>query len=112
MIHTIARRRIGLTITSAAAAMTVAMSPATAHAASTYSLLILPDQGRTAIYDFVDSAHTSIDMTMYELRDPTMTTDLVNRQKAGVRVRVILDGAHKSVNQTAFNALHTGGVAV
>ena len=29
---------------------------------------------------------------MYELRDTTVETDLVNREKAGVNVRVILDG--------------------
>ncbi|HEY1640953.1 MAG TPA: phospholipase D-like domain-containing protein [Streptosporangiaceae bacterium] len=83
-----------------------------AQAASTYSLLVLPDQGETAIYSFISSAASSIDMTMYELRDTTVETDLVNREKAGVNVRVILDGAEKSVNQTAYTTLQAGGVGV
>ncbi len=83
-----------------------------ASAASDYSLLILPDQGESAIYSFISSATSSIDMTMYELRDTTVENDLVNREKAGVNVRVILDGAQKSVNQTAFNTLQAGGVGV
>src|SRR5262249_13542757 len=58
------------------------------------------------------SAKTSIDVTMYELRDTTVTTDLVNREKAGVKVRVILDGKQTSVNGAAFTALQNGGVAV
>jgi hypothetical protein len=83
-----------------------------AHAAGTYSLLILPDQGESAIYSFVNSATRSIDMTMYELRDTTMVNDLVAREKAGVTVRVILDRQHTSVNGAAFSALQAGGVGV
>jgi hypothetical protein len=83
-----------------------------ALAASNYSLLILPDQGETSIYNFINSATSSIDVTMYELRDTTVETDLVNREKAGVNVRVILDGAQKSVNGTAFSTLQAGGVSV
>ena len=94
----------------AAAGGLVASVPA--QAASNYSLLILPDQGETAIYNFINSATSSVNVTMYELRDTTVETDLVNREKAGVNVRVILDGAQKSVNQTAFNTLQSGGVGV
>jgi hypothetical protein len=90
----------------------VVTSGGAALAASNYSLLILPDQGETAIYSFINSATSSIDMTMYELRDTTAETDLVNREKAGVNVRVILDGAEKSVNSAAFSTLQAGGVSV
>jgi hypothetical protein len=90
----------------------VASGGAAALAASNYSLLILPDQGETAIYSFINSATSSINMTMYELRDTTVETDLVNREKAGVNVRVILDQAEKSVNATAFSTLQAGGVNV
>ncbi|QUQ64011.1 phospholipase D-like domain-containing protein [Kutzneria sp. CA-103260] len=86
--------------------------PAAAHAAGTYSLLVLPDQGESAIDNFINSATKSIDVTMYELRDTTVTTDLVNRHKAGVTVRVILDGQHTSVNGAAYSALQAGGVSV
>jgi len=100
-----------------AAAIVIAMItslflPFAANAAGTYSLLVLPDQGESAIYNFINSATSSIDVTMYELRDTTVTTDLVNRHKAGVTVRVILDGQHTSVNGAAYSALQAGGVAV
>ncbi|HEU5417258.1 MAG TPA: phospholipase D-like domain-containing protein [Streptosporangiaceae bacterium] len=88
------------------------MTSVPAQAASNYSLLILPDQGETAIYNFINSATSSVNVTMYELRDTTVETDLVNREKAGVNVRVILDGARQSVNQTAYNTLQAGGVGV
>lgn len=89
----------------------VVLAPA-AHAAGTYTLQVLPDQGESQIYSFINAATKSIDVTMYELRDTTVETDLVNKEKAGVTVRVILDGKQTSVNQTAYNTLQAGGVAV
>ena len=109
-------RRILLALLAVATAVIAVagglVTSGSASAASDYSLLILPDQGESAIYSFISSATSSIDMTMYELRDTTVENDLVNREKAGVNVRVILDGAQKSVNQTAFNTLQAGGVGV
>jgi hypothetical protein len=49
-------------------------------------------------------------MTMYELRDTTVENDLIAREKAGVTVRVILDGVETSVNSAAYSALQAGGV--
>jgi hypothetical protein len=93
--------------------VTAVLVPAgSAHAAGTYSLLVLPDQGESQIYSFINSATKTVDVTMYELRDTTVETDLVNRQKAGVKVRVILDRQQTSVNNTAYNTLQAGGVAV
>jgi PLD-like domain len=83
-----------------------------AHAAGGYSLLILPDQGENAIYGFVNSATSSINMTIYELKDTTLENDLVSREKAGVNVRVILDQAHQSYDAGAYNVLTAGGVGV
>ena len=48
-----------------------------AHAASDFSLLVLPDQGESAIYNFVNSATSSINVTIYELNDTTLENDLV-----------------------------------
>jgi len=64
------------------------------------------------IYKFIESAHSSIDMTMYELSDTTAVNDLISKQKAGVRVRVILDQAEKSNNQSAYTALTGAGIGV
>jgi phosphatidylserine/phosphatidylglycerophosphate/cardiolipin synthase-like enzyme len=82
---------------------------APARAASSLSLVILPDQGENAIYNFVNSAASSIDVTIYELKDTTLVNDLIAREKAGVNVRVILDQAHKSYDSAAYSALTAAG---
>jgi phosphatidylserine/phosphatidylglycerophosphate/cardiolipin synthase-like enzyme len=51
-------------------------------------------------------------MTMYELSDTTAVNDLIARENAGVTVRVILDQAEKSTNQSAYNTLTAAGVGV
>jgi hypothetical protein len=94
------------------AAMAGVATSVPAHASSDLSLVILPDQGENAIYNFVNSATSSIDVTIYELNDTTLENDLVARQKAGVDVRVILDQAQKSYNTAAYNLLTAGGVGV
>src|ERR1700759_5402243 len=80
-----------------------------AQAASSLSLVILPDQGENAIYNFVNSATSSINVTIYELKDTTLVNDLVAREKTGVTVRVILDQAQKSYDSAAYSALTAGG---
>lgn len=84
----------------------------TAHATSDYSLVTLPDQGESAIYDFVNTATTSIDVTIYELRDSTLVDDLVAKEKAGVNVRVIFDRQHSSIDGAAYTALQDAGAGV
>lgn len=64
------------------------------------------------IDDFINSAATSLDMTMYELSDTTAVNDLVARHKAGVNVRVILDQAEKSTDQAAYDTLKAAGIGV
>ncbi|GAA5201292.1 hypothetical protein GCM10023322_80990 [Rugosimonospora acidiphila] len=105
-------RRLGTVLLAGVTAAATALSPASAYAAGTYSLLIFPDQGQGAVYSFINSATRSIDMTMYELRDTTAVNDLVSREKAGVTVRVILDAANTSVNASAYSTLRAGGVGV
>lgn len=107
-----ATRRTALALTGAATALATAVAAGTAQAAGSYSLLVFPDQSHSAVYSFINSATSSIDVTIYELRDTTAVNDLVNRQKAGVKVRVILDGAHTSVNGSAFNTLKAAGAGV
>ncbi|HEY2241988.1 MAG TPA: putative Ig domain-containing protein [Streptosporangiaceae bacterium] len=83
-----------------------------AQAASSLSLVTLPDQGENAIYNFVNSATSSVNVTIYELKDTTLVNDLIAREKAGVTVRVILDQAQKSYDSAAYSALTSGGVGV
>lgn len=83
-----------------------------ARAASDLSLVILPDQGENAIYNFVSSATSSINVTIYEFKDTTLVNDLIAREKAGVDVRVIMDQAHQSYDSAAYSALTAAGVGV
>jgi phosphatidylserine/phosphatidylglycerophosphate/cardiolipin synthase-like enzyme len=107
-------RRLAVALaTIALATMSVAAVGGSAHAAGgTLTLLTLPDNGENAIYNFVSSATSSIDVTIYELKDVTLENDLVAREKAGVNVRVIMDQAQKSYNTGAYNVLTAGGVGV
>ena len=106
-------RRVSLAAATAALLTMSGLSGiGTAHAASDFSLLILPDQGESAIYNFVNTATSSVNVTIYELNDVTLENDLVSREKAGANVRVILDQAQKSYNTAAYNLLTAGGVGV
>lgn len=90
-------------------------APAASHAtgATTYQLVSEPDQGLTTIYNLIASAKKSIDMTMYELTDITVTSALAKAQAAGVQVRVILDqNDEKTSNTPAYNHLMENKVAV
>ena len=106
----------GLSGVGIAHAASDAPNHAAGHAArdatSSLSLNILPDDGENAIYNFVNSATSSVDVTIYELNDVTLENDLVAREKAGATVRVILDQAQKSYNTAAYNLLTAGGVGV
>jgi phosphatidylserine/phosphatidylglycerophosphate/cardiolipin synthase-like enzyme len=69
-------------------------------------------------YGFLDAAinvaRHSIDLSMYELSDPTFEHDLIARADAGVDVRVILDSDYEgsTENAAAFDLLHASEVHV
>jgi len=91
-------------------------SPAIAQetaTATTYTLVTEPSQGLTSIYNLITSAKKTIDMTMYELTDTTVTSLLATAATDGVTVRVILDqNGEKSNNTTAYNYLTKHKVSV
>ncbi|MDF3289256.1 phospholipase D-like domain-containing protein [Streptomyces silvisoli] len=106
-------RLVRLATATVAASAALALTAPTSHAASgAYSLIVQPDQGIQPIYDLINSAHKSIDLTMYELVDTTAQKDLVAKEKAGVKVRVILDKRRKSTNSSTYTYLKNNGVAV
>jgi PLD-like domain/Putative Ig domain len=114
MTHSGIRRLVVALATIALATLGIAaVGGGSARAAGgTLTLLTLPDNGENAIYSFVNSATSSIDVTIYELKDLTLENDLVAREKAGLNVRVIMDQAEKSYNTGAYNVLTAGGVGV
>src|ERR1700757_3873323 len=77
----------------------------------TRTLVTEPGQGLTPIYNLINSAKKSIDMTMYELTDTTAENLLVQAAASGVTVRVILDQDNeKAHNQAAYTLLSAHGV--
>ncbi|MFD5543571.1 phospholipase D-like domain-containing protein [Streptomyces sp. NPDC127079] len=101
--------RAGVALAAGAAVIATAVpADAASYTAFAFSL----GTGEPTIYDFINSATTSLDMTMYELEDTTAVNDLVALEKKGVTVRVILDNAHRSANGSAYTALTNAGVGV
>ncbi len=81
-----------------------------ANPAGTRTLHVEPDAGFDWLYTLVGNAGKTLDMTMYELVDPTFSGDLVSACGRGVRVRVILDGSlEKASNTPAYNQLNGAG---
>ncbi|WP_406221367.1 phospholipase D-like domain-containing protein [Streptomyces canus] len=101
--------RTGVAV-AAGAAVFAASVPASA--ASYTAFAFSQSGGQSTIYDFVNSATTSLDMTMYELEDTTAVNDLIALKNKGVTVRVVLDRAHQSANSSAYTALTNAGVGV
>ena len=80
---------------------------------ATQTLVTEPDQGLTSIYNLIQSAKKTIDMTMYELVDTQAQTLLDQAATSGVKVRVILDqNLERASNQAAFDDLQSHGVQV
>ncbi|MGO8998991.1 MAG: phospholipase D-like domain-containing protein [Polyangiaceae bacterium] len=82
--------------------------------AGTYPYLIIePDQGMTPIYNLISTAKKTLDMTIYELTDTTITGLLTTAAANGVTVRVILDqNLEMTSNTTAYNTLGAANVQV
>jgi phosphatidylserine/phosphatidylglycerophosphate/cardiolipin synthase-like enzyme len=87
--------------------------PTASTGSANYTLIAEPDQGLTPIYNFISSATKTIEITMYNLTDTTVTSLLAAAQAKGVAVRVILDQNNEKANNTpAFDNLQAHGVAV
>jgi phosphatidylserine/phosphatidylglycerophosphate/cardiolipin synthase-like enzyme len=101
--------RAGVALTAGTAVLATAVP---ANAASYSAFAFSQSGGEPAIYDFINSATSSLDMTMYELEDTTAVNDLIALKNKGVTVRVVLDRQHQSANSSAYTALTGAGVGV
>jgi len=92
---------------SAPAAATPSAAPRPAAPPSgSLSVLTEPQAGIGPIYRLITGARRSVDLTMYELRDPTAEADLAGDAARGVEVRVILDrNLEQSRNTAAYDYL-------
>ncbi|MFA6001928.1 MAG: phospholipase D-like domain-containing protein [Thermoleophilia bacterium] len=80
-----------------------------------YKVIVLPQDGYQPVYDFIAGAKNRIDMTMYQLADPTAQAALKAAAQRGVTVRVLLDsdpegGGGMKLNQAAYDDLNANGV--
>jgi phosphatidylserine/phosphatidylglycerophosphate/cardiolipin synthase-like enzyme len=89
-----------------------AKTPATGGS-GTLRVLVEPAAGIGAIYKLITGAKSSVELTMYELRDTTAEDDLAADAKRGVDVRVILDQhLEKSRNTATYDFLSAHRVHV
>ncbi|MGC8499329.1 MAG: phospholipase D-like domain-containing protein [Acidimicrobiales bacterium] len=112
-------RRFRLTVWSAAVLMLIGFvaTPAAASAISTVPVTgvwVEPSAGLGFLDAAITQARSSIDMSMYELSDATVESDLVAAVHRHVRVRVLLDAAYagRYANASAVATLRAGGATV
>ncbi|EST30679.1 phospholipase D-like domain-containing protein [Streptomyces roseochromogenus] len=101
--------RAAVALAATAAVVTTAVP---ANAASYSAFAFSQTGGQPTIYDFINSATSTLDMTMYELEDTTAVNDLIALKNKGVTVRVILDRQHKTANNSAYTSLTNAGIGV
>lgn len=78
--------------------------------AAARTLYVEPAAGFDWLYTLVNTAQSSIDMTMYELIDPAFSGDLAQACARGVKVRVLLDQRlEKTRNTPAYTQLNSAG---
>jgi phosphatidylserine/phosphatidylglycerophosphate/cardiolipin synthase-like enzyme len=91
---------------SPAAPATTTAAPAPAAGGAGLTVLTEPQAGIGPVYRLLTSARHSVDLTMYELRDPTAEADLAADAARRVDVRVILDRhLEESRNRSAYDYL-------
>ena len=102
-----------VTAAGAPGATAVHASRLSAAGQAPLTALAEPSAGIRPIYQLITSAHSSVDLTMYELNDPTAEADLAADAHRGVDVRVLLDqNLERSRNTASYNYLASHGVHV
>ena len=110
-------RRLGAITTLVLALVSMGLyGPADVALASSNELTtsVEPAAGFAFLDHAISAAQHSVELSMYELEDPTLEAALVARAREGVKVRVLLDSDYgiSSVNQPAATTLTRGGVHV
>jgi len=76
------------------------------------SLVVEPGAGFSSVYNLINGAKHSIDVTMYEFSDTTAEHDLAAAAKRGVHVHVILDQREQSENSAAYSYFGSHAVKI
>jgi phosphatidylserine/phosphatidylglycerophosphate/cardiolipin synthase-like enzyme len=94
-------------------AVTAVLPTAMPAAATGDRLIVEPDDGMAPVYSLLRSPRHSLDLTIYELADPTAEAILAEDAARGVRVRVVLDSRlERDRNAPAYGYLRSRGVTV
>ena len=96
----------------ASAGTTGAVQAGTSGATRAGSLVVEPGAGFSSVYNLINGAKHSIDVTMYEFSDTTAEHDLAAAAKRGVHVHVILDRREQSENSAAYSYFGSHAVKV
>ena len=89
----------------ASAGTTGAVHAGTSGVTRAGSLVVEPGAGFSSVYNLINGAKHSIDVTMYEFSDTTAVHDLAAAAQRGVHVHVILDRREQSENSAAYSYL-------
>ena len=96
----------------ASAGTTGAVQAGTSGVTRAGSLVVEPGAGFSSVYNLINGAKHSIDVTMYEFSDTTAEHDLAAAAKRGVHVHVILDRREQSENSAAYSYFGSHAVKV
>jgi phosphatidylserine/phosphatidylglycerophosphate/cardiolipin synthase-like enzyme len=96
----------------ASAGTTGAVQAGTSGVTREGSLVVEPGAGFSSVYNLINGAKRSIDVTMYEFSDTTAEHDLAAAAKRGVHVHVILDRRERSENSAAYSYFGSHAVKV
>ena len=96
----------------ASAGTTGAVQAGTSRVTQAGSLVVEPGAGFSSVYNLINGAKRSIDVTMYEFSDTTAEHDLAAAAKRGVRVHVILDRREQGENSAAYSYFGSHAVKV
>jgi cardiolipin synthase A/B len=96
----------------ASAGTTGAVQAGTSGVTREGSLVVEPGAGFSSVYNLINGAKRSIDVTMYEFSDTTAEHDLAAAARRGVHVHVILDRREQSENSAAYSYFGSHAVKV
>jgi cardiolipin synthase A/B len=78
-------------------------------------LIVEPDDGLEPVHDFIASAETSLLVKQFTFTDETLIAAVIDRKKAGVDVRVMLNAARSGgdrANDETYAQFEAAGIAV
>src|SRR5262245_62331608 len=78
-------------------------------------LIVEPDDGLDPVREFINSAQNSLLIKQFTFTEPSLIAAVIDRKKAGVDVRVMLNAARSGgdrANDETFEQIQTAGVAV